>query len=134
MKYPVEVNDKWLVSVEAESAQAAGQKIIDYNHGVWRALAFDQKAIQTDTFLKAVQACEMISYSKLHLMAVDLMETGKDVEKAAADLMTATEKVQRFRELLARAEAEAAKAEQNLDEIKAVYDEKRNCFSGIDCK
>ena len=76
MKYIVEVNAKYLVSVEASSCLNAEHMLLNYN-GVWGALAFDQRATKTDTFLGAVQGCEMISIKELEQMIVDV-QNAKD--------------------------------------------------------
>jgi len=67
MKYIVEVNAKWLVSIEAESVLQAEHKILEYN-GIWGALGFDRDMMKTDTFAGAVQGCEMVSMDELITM------------------------------------------------------------------
>lgn len=64
MKYIVEVNAKWLVSIEAESLIQAEHKILELD-GIWGALAFDKDMMKTETFMGAVQFCEMISMDEL---------------------------------------------------------------------
>ena len=73
MKYIVEVNAKWLVSIEAESVLNAEHKLLEYN-GIWGSLAFDNKMMKTDTFLGAVQGCEMVSMNELIKMVNEMME------------------------------------------------------------
>ena len=73
MKYIVEVNAKYLVSIEADSPLEAEHKVLEYE-GIWGALAFDQKSIKTDTFAGAVQGCEMISMNELITMSDDLAD------------------------------------------------------------
>lgn len=67
MKYIVEANTKWLVSIEADSALQAEHRVLEYN-GIWAALAYDHKALKTDTFAGAVQCCEMVSMNELITM------------------------------------------------------------------
>ena len=55
MKFMVEVNAKYLVSVEADSALGAEHYILDTFRGTWGANAFDREALATDTFAGAVQ-------------------------------------------------------------------------------
>ena len=73
MKYIVEVNAKWLISIEAESALNAEHKLLDYN-GVWGANAYDQKAMKTDTFAGAVQFDEFVSMNELITMVNDIAD------------------------------------------------------------
>ena len=129
MKYPVEVNAKWLVSVEAESTLEAARKVKQENYGA-QVVPYNQTLMKTNIFIDSFQKCEMISYSELHKMAVNLLETEKDVKQAANNLHDAMQKVQRFRELLAEAEAKAQKAEENLDKVKAEYEEAKKHFCG----
>ena len=84
MKYIVEVNAKYLVSVEADSALNAEHKLLDYN-GVWGALAFDNKMMKTDTFLGAVQGCEMVSMNELIAMVNEACDAKVVAIKAKAE-------------------------------------------------
>lgn len=115
MKYIVEVNAKYLVSLEASSCLDAEHKLLDYN-GVWGALAFDQKMTKTDTFLGAVQGCEMTSLAEIQRMADELTFAAK-VRRMAAEVLL--EKQKEVEEL----EAALAKAKQNRDIAEADLDE-----------
>jgi len=84
MKYIVEVNAKYLVSVEADSVLKAEHKLLDYN-GVWGALAFDNKMIKTDTFLGAVQGCEMVGMDELITMVNAMCDAKVVAIKAKAE-------------------------------------------------
>ena len=83
MKYVVEVNAKWLVSIEAESALDAEHKLLDYN-GIWGANAFDQKALKTDTFAGAVQFDEFVSMNELITLINDTADKKVLAIKASA--------------------------------------------------
>lgn len=108
MKYIVEVNAKWLVSVEADSALNAEHKLLDYN-GVWGALAFDNKMIKTDTFLGAVQGCEMVSMNELIQMINELMDAKRRAMETNLAHTAAANKVEELRKALDEAkEAERA--------------------------
>ena len=50
MKYMVVVNQKYIVTVEANSACSAEHKILDNMDGVQGAQAFTGKELSTDTF------------------------------------------------------------------------------------
>lgn len=120
MKYIVEVNAKYLVSIEAESCLNAEHKLLDYA-GIWGALAFDQKTVKTDTFLGAVQGCEMVSMNEIIAMSNDFLDTSKIVANAVAKHNEAMKKVKELEALL----EEAKKVELNLNREKAdaLYEE-----------
>ena len=101
MKYIVDVNAKWMVNVEAESALNAEHKMLDLE-GVWGANAYDRDGMMTDCFRDTVQFREFLSMEELAnmVMAVGMskaeMETLKnqcteeegriqELEKALAD-------------------------------------------------
>lgn len=113
MKYIVEVNAKYLVSVEAESVLNAEHKLLEYN-GVWGALAFDRDMMKTDTFAGAVQGCEMVSMNEIYEMADRFTATRQAREEAMKAYVDADDEVDRLQKLLdeaiqARREAEKAK-------------------------
>ena len=81
MKYIVEVNAKYLVSVEAASCLDAEHQLLDYS-GVWGALAYDQKMTKTDTFLGAVQGCEMVSMKEFRQIVSDTMDAKLEAARA----------------------------------------------------
>ena len=91
MKYIVEVNAKWLVSIEADSLLDAEHKLLDYN-GVWGAMAYDSKAMKTDTFAGAVQTCGMVSMNELHNIVDEAMETKLNAVKAIEAMKDAEQK------------------------------------------
>lgn len=114
MKYIVEVNAKFLVSIEAESISNAEHKLLAYN-GIWGALAFDQKMMKTDTFAGAVQGCEMVSMSELITYINWASDTQKVAAKAVDEAEIAAVKVA---ELEAALEA-AKKAQLDANRAKA---------------
>ena len=114
MKYIVEVNAKYLVNIEANSCLDAEHKLLDYNH-IWGALAFDQQMTKTDTFLGAVQGCEMVSMNELITMVNEACDAGMVAVKAVEDAKDAAAKVA---ELEAALEA-AKKAQLDANRAKA---------------
>lgn len=74
MKYMIEVNAKYMVSIEADSPLQAEHKILNENDGCWGALAFDQRMMKTDTFAGAVATCETVSIGELQSMSQDYSE------------------------------------------------------------
>ena len=121
MKYIVEVNAKWLVSVEAESALHAEHKVLDYN-GVWGALAFDRDAMKTDTFAGAVQGCEMVSMTELITMVNDAMDKKALAVRAkeARDENAAT--IEEMEKRLAELKATQKDLARDYNEARYQYD------------
>ena len=109
MKYIVEVNAKYLVSIEADSPLQAEHKLLEYN-GIWGALAYDRQAMKTDTFAGAVQGCEMISMNELMEMVNAAMEAKLRAAKAEEARRQMFEKLQALQEQLEAAEKEYEKA------------------------
>ena len=115
MKYIVEVNAKWLVSIEAESLIQAEHKILDLD-GIWGALAFDKAMMKTETFVGAVQFCEMISMDELKDY-VDQYEVGwKNVAKLKDALTMAEHELNDAETRYMAAKAAYALAESELNE------------------
>lgn len=121
MKYIVEVNAKWLVSIEAESALSAEHAILDYQ-GVWGALAFNPKELRTDTFLGAVQGCEMISIRELEQMVKRLTDAGVEKIKAIEDWKDATRNVAELEAMLALAKQKQNALDHEMSDAIGKYD------------
>ena len=122
MKYIVEVNAKYLVSVEAESVLSAEHKVLDYK-GVWGALAFDRAMMKTDTFAGAVQGCEMISMNDLYGMSDMVATTEAVAKKAIKTALDAEIKVKELEEMLKTAKQAALDA--NRAKADALYQNER---------
>lgn len=70
MKFMVMVNNKFMVSVEAESNLAAEHKILDDIYdGMQSALSFDKDTMKTDHFRACLMGCETISFNELKKMS-----------------------------------------------------------------
>lgn len=109
MKYIVEVNAKYLVSIEADSCLNAEHKLLDYN-GIWGAMAYDRAMMKTDTFAGAVQGCEMISMNDLIAMVNEAMDAKQIADKAKTAEAEANKEVKRLEEMLAAAKKAACDA------------------------
>ena len=121
MKYIVEVNAKYLVSVEASSCLDAEHQLLEYN-GVLGALAFDQKMTKTDTFLGAVQGCEITSLAEIQRMADELTGAMKVREMAAEILFKKQKAVEELEAALAEAKQKRDSAEADLDEATRIHE------------
>lgn len=113
MKYIVEVNAKWLVNIEAESALGAEHAALELD-GVWGALAFDEAGMKTETFAGAVQTCETIKADELELFS-----------KAYADAYAAKAKAE---DAYKAADAEVERIEKTLADAKAAREGKRQAI------
>ena len=121
MKYIVEVNAKYLVSIEAESCLNAEHKLLEYD-GIWGALAFDRDTMKTDTFAGAVQGCEMISMDELITIVNEAIAAKEIALKAAAEAKKATDKVAELEAMLKAAKEEALNANRNKSDALYKYD------------
>ena len=121
MKYIVEVNAKWLVSIEAEGLGTAEHKVLDLD-GIWGALAFDREMMKTDTFAGAVQGCEMISMDELAKLSCAYDDAYTLLAAANDKAMKANDEVARLKELLQAAEAERLDAQRELNDAKCNAD------------
>ena len=104
MKYIVEVNAKYLVSVEAETVLSAEHAVLEYD-GIWGALAFDSDAMKTETFRGVCLGCETISMKELETLS----EEYRAANIAKANVLDAHK----------AADAEVARLEKLLTEAKA---------------
>jgi hypothetical protein len=113
MKYIVEVNAKYLVSIEADSALRAEHAILDYD-GIWGALAFDSEAMKTDCFRGACLGCETISMKELEAISKAYADAYVEKAKAEDAHKAANDEVERLEELLRLAKENRGNALQNI--------------------
>lgn len=116
MKYIVEVNAKYLVSVEATSCLDAEHQLLDYT-GVWGALAFDQKMTKTDTFLGAVQGCEMVSMNEFARMVGDLMDAKLEAVQASEMVKAVDERIEELKKEAERIASQIRLSQQKKEEM-----------------
>lgn len=82
MKYVVIVNQKYLVSVEAQSHGGAEHKILDnVYYGVETCQAFTIKEMATDIFRALAETCETISYDEMLKMGELYKETLDEIKE-----------------------------------------------------
>lgn len=79
MKYVVDINAKWMVNVEAESALNAEHKMLDFE-GVWEANAYDRDGMMTDCFRDTVQFREFLSMEELANMTMAVAMPKAEIE------------------------------------------------------
>lgn len=122
MKYIVEVNAKYLVSVEADCPADAEFIMFDLEN-VWGALAFDQKMMKTDTFAGAVLGCETISMQELRDKDIKAIHAKNLWNDAQASVKAKEEEINEMRKALEAAETELE--ELKNAQYKAQYDMER---------
>ena len=114
MKYIVEVNAKWLVSIEAESLIQAEHKILELD-GICGALGYDKDMMKTETFSAAVQFCEMISMDELKDY-VDQYDVAWHEFALAKDKHKVCEsEVERLEAMIAKAKESLRKATEEMN-------------------
>lgn len=106
MKYVVIVNQKYLVSVEANTHGGAEHKILDnIYYGIETCQAFKLEEMVTDVFKALAQNCETISYaemlqkSKLYKETLDNIESDKiTLEKNITEIKNLYERIEALKD------------------------------------
>lgn len=113
MKFMVMVNNKFMVSVEAESNLAAEHKILDDIYdGMQSALAFDKESMKTDHFRGCLLGCETISFNELKKMSEAYRNQWAKVSECCKAVDAAEEAVEDLEKRLAEAKELALHARQ----------------------
>lgn len=82
MKFMVVVNQKYLVTVEAQTEGSAEHVILDdVYYGIETCQAFSINSLQTDTFTAFAKDCETVSLAELKEKAKKYQEKCKRIEK-----------------------------------------------------
>ena len=112
MKYFVQVNNKMMVSIEAESALRAEHAFLDTMDGIQYATAYDTEMMKTDAFRGAMLGCSTMSLDELAQLSGDYTKAWQAVGKAKDTWNTADREVRRLQQLLDQAKLEAKEAER----------------------
>ena len=107
MKYIVDVNAKWMVNVEAESALNAEHKMLDLE-GVWGANAYDRDGMMTDCFRDTVQFREFLSMEELANMTMAVAMPKAEIETLKKQYAAEEARVQELEKALRDAKRELA--------------------------
>lgn len=113
MKYYVQVNRHWMVTVEAESALRAEHIFLDLD-GVQYSCAFDNEGRKTDTFRGALLDCQTASREELETLSAQYTEAEQTLDGAKKLLQDAERELQQRKQSLAAAETFYARAQENL--------------------
>ena len=127
MKYIVEVNAKFMVSIEANSCLDAEHKLLDYD-GVWGAMAYDSKMMKTDTFAGAVQGCEMVSMNDIRRMSNAYSEALNRFSESTKQYTEANKEIERLTALLEQAKEKAREWDVTKANMSWVLQEEADAF------
>lgn len=97
MRYLVVVNQKYIVSVEAESACGAEHVILDNISGTEGAQAFDRKSIKTETFTWYLENCETVSYETLRQIGEEYSEKVVEYTDCKVELSKANDEMEELK-------------------------------------
>lgn len=111
MKYYVQVNRHFMVTVEAGSALSAEHIFLDLD-GVQYSNAFDNEAWKTDTFRGAMLDCDTISREELEKISEQYAETMKKADEAKQFAQRVRQDLERLKKQVAETEAFLVKAQQ----------------------
>lgn len=132
MKYLVVVNQKYIVSIEANSACSAEHKILDNMDGIEGAQAFDNKAIKTETFQWYMQNCETVSYNEMLQISQKYTEACKVYAVAIEEEKMVKAEIERLQKMLEEAQHDLANKAWNTKKTKlAVIETKKEL--GMTC-
>ena len=124
MKYFVQVNNKFMVSIEADTALRAEHAFLDNMDGVQYAMAYDNDMMKTEAFRGALLGCNTVSLDELTQISGDYTKAWQAVGKAKDEWNAADGEVRRLQQLLDKAKADAKEAElqyfARYNEAKAV--------------
>ena len=100
MKYMVMVNQKYMVTVEANSLCGAEHVILDNIDGIEGAQAFDAKGMATQFFADMMQNCETVSYSELLEISARYTEACREMGKLKETLSDMESEITRLYNLI----------------------------------
>lgn len=147
MKYMVMVNNKFMVSVEAESKINAGHFILDSfanetnTYGVIEsALAFNKEDMKTDYYFECLEGCETISFTDLGSKIEFLMKSYEELDECGVSLSELEDDYSytllQFHELqkkLGELEVLKCRAEQDFNHAEVRVNKKRKAL-GLEVK
>lgn len=116
MKYLVVANKKFLVSVEANSALSAEHCLLDNYRSIKAALAFDEKACETDTFKGMMREAETIGPKELAVLDKEYCEAEKLLKATEDDIKYYEREIARMKKKLEEAMDEAWGLRDRLNE------------------
>ena len=119
MKYIVMVNQKYLVTVEAETACGAEHKILDnVFYGIETCQAFTLKELGTDFFRGCAESCETISFSELFDKAVRYKEAADAIARAEENIACYKKQIEDLQKDIMFAEREIGNCADTLKDLQ----------------
>lgn len=118
MKFMVIVNQKYLVTVEANTHGGAEHKILDnVYYGIQTCQAFSMSELSTDIFKSLAEDCETIGYSELFDKAKEHKKTIEEI-KAENDKIAAYKKqIEAMEKRMAEIKSEIKISEENIENL-----------------
>ena len=108
MKFFVEVNARYLISMEADTALSAEHAILDLD-GAWGAMAFDAEMQKSETFHGVLLSCSTISLEEFTALSCGYADMWKKAGRLQEEFDRAAAEERRLHEML-EAAIEARKA------------------------
>lgn len=114
MKYYVQVNRHYLVTVDAESALSAEHRCLDLD-GIQYSNAFSAEDRKTDTFRGALLDCNTVSFEELEKISEQYAGVLESVDGARKLVQDAQQSIERLKKQLTAAETFHQRALENLE-------------------
>lgn len=132
MKYFVIVNQKYLVTVDADTAGGAEHKILDdIYYGIKGCQAFNTKELKTDAFRDMVENCSTISFNEL-LEQSKLYKTTLDyIDELTHKCSKCDDKILYNNEMITKCKSNIEEAENDKLDLKLRIKELHNKLSQI---
>ena len=118
MKFIVMVNQKYLVSVEANTNGGAEHKILDnVYYGIETCQAFSPEEMKTEFFRSCFEECETISYSELFDKAKEYKRLQDEKEAEKDKIAKYRKQIEDLQEALMIARSGIDNCDNNIKEL-----------------
>ncbi len=115
MKFIVIVNQKYLVTEDADTHGGAEHKILDnIYYGVETCQAFSMEEITTDIFKALAKECETISHSELYDKAREYKAKNEEIEKQKKQIEEYKNQIKELEKTIRQTTISKELAENNL--------------------
>lgn len=118
MKYLVMVNQKYLVTVEANTNGGAEHKILDnVYYGIETCQAFSPEEMKTEFFRSCFEHCETISYSELYDKAAAYKKISQEIAEEKTKKEEYQKQIENLKEAIKLAESNRNACFLNLNTL-----------------
>lgn len=119
MKFVVMVNQKYLVTVEANTAGGAEHKILDnIYYGIETAQAFKAEEMRTEFFMSCFEKCETISYSELMDKAAEYKKATEEKDAQLNKIVECLNKINALENEIKKAKNDLSIYETNVKTLE----------------